>query len=40
MIEGRHAVVVGRSNIVGKPMALMLLEKVQPLPFVHQRRIT
>lgn len=27
MIEGRHAVVVGRSNIVGKPMALMLLEK-------------
>lgn len=26
-IEGRHAVVVGRSNIVGKPMALMLLEK-------------
>jgi len=27
VIEGRHAVVVGRSNIVGKPMALMLLEK-------------
>ncbi len=26
-IEGRHAVVVGRSNIVGKPMALMLLER-------------
>ena len=26
-IEGQHAVVVGRSNIVGKPMALMLLEK-------------
>lgn len=26
-IEGRHAVVVGRSNIVGKPMALMLLHK-------------
>jgi methylenetetrahydrofolate dehydrogenase (NADP+)/methenyltetrahydrofolate cyclohydrolase len=24
-IEGKHAVVVGRSNIVGKPMALMLL---------------
>lgn len=24
-IEGRHAVVIGRSNIVGKPMALMLL---------------
>lgn len=26
-IEGQHAVVVGRSNIVGKPMAVMLLEK-------------
>lgn len=26
-IQGQHAVVVGRSNIVGKPMALMLLEK-------------
>lgn len=27
VIEGRHAVVVGRSNIVGKPISLMLLEK-------------
>ena len=27
VIEGKHAVVVCRSNIVGKPMALMLLEK-------------
>ncbi|SEP08034.1 bifunctional methylenetetrahydrofolate dehydrogenase/methenyltetrahydrofolate cyclohydrolase FolD [Nitrosovibrio sp. Nv6] len=27
VIEGQHAVVVGRSNIVGKPMALMLLQK-------------
>ncbi|QOJ23740.1 MAG: bifunctional methylenetetrahydrofolate dehydrogenase/methenyltetrahydrofolate cyclohydrolase FolD [Gammaproteobacteria bacterium] len=26
-IEGQHAVVVGRSNIVGKPMAFMLLEQ-------------
>lgn len=26
-IEGKEAVVVGRSNIVGKPMALLLLEK-------------
>ena len=25
-VEGQHAVVVGRSNIVGKPMALMLLQ--------------
>jgi len=27
VIEGREAVVVGRSNIVGKPMALMLLQR-------------
>ena len=26
-IEGKHAVLVGRSNIVGKPMALLLLQK-------------
>ena len=26
-IEGNHAVVVGRSNVVGKPMAFMLLEQ-------------
>jgi methylenetetrahydrofolate dehydrogenase (NADP+)/methenyltetrahydrofolate cyclohydrolase len=26
-IEGKHAVVIGRSNIVGKPMALMLLQQ-------------
>ena len=26
-IEGQNAVIVGRSNIVGKPMALMLLQK-------------
>jgi methylenetetrahydrofolate dehydrogenase (NADP+)/methenyltetrahydrofolate cyclohydrolase len=26
-VEGQHAVVVGRSNIVGKPVALMLLQK-------------
>jgi methylenetetrahydrofolate dehydrogenase (NADP+)/methenyltetrahydrofolate cyclohydrolase len=26
-IEGKHAVIVGRSNIVGKPMALLLLQK-------------
>jgi methylenetetrahydrofolate dehydrogenase (NADP+)/methenyltetrahydrofolate cyclohydrolase len=26
-VQGRHAVVVGRSNIVGKPMALLLLQR-------------
>jgi methylenetetrahydrofolate dehydrogenase (NADP+)/methenyltetrahydrofolate cyclohydrolase len=28
-LKGKHAVVIGRSNIVGKPMAMMLL---QPTP--------
>jgi len=27
-LNGKHAVVIGRSNIVGKPMALMLLQKM------------
>ena len=26
-LKGKHAVVIGRSNIVGKPMAMMLLQK-------------
>jgi methylenetetrahydrofolate dehydrogenase (NADP+)/methenyltetrahydrofolate cyclohydrolase len=26
-LEGRHAVVIGRSNIVGKPLALMLIAR-------------
>ena len=26
-LQGQHAVIIGRSNIVGKPMSLMLLEK-------------
>ncbi len=29
-LRGKHAVVIGRSNIVGKPMAMMLLQKMQP----------
>jgi methylenetetrahydrofolate dehydrogenase (NADP+)/methenyltetrahydrofolate cyclohydrolase len=28
-VEGRHVVIVGRSNIVGKPLALMLLQKAE-----------
>ena len=29
VVEGKHTVIVGRSNIVGKPMALILLQKKQ-----------
>lgn len=28
-IEGRHVVIVGRSNIVGKPLALILMQKAK-----------
>lgn len=36
-IEGRHAVVVGRSPILGKPMAMMLLEKNATVTICHSR---
>ena len=34
---GKHAVVVGRSSIVGKPMALMLLERDATVTICHSR---
>ena len=34
---GKHAVVVGRSSIVGKPMALMLLERNATVTICHSR---
>jgi methylenetetrahydrofolate dehydrogenase (NADP+)/methenyltetrahydrofolate cyclohydrolase len=36
-IEGKNALVVGRSNIVGKPIALMLLEKNATVTIAHSR---
>ncbi len=36
-MEGRKAVVVGRSDIVGKPMALMLLEQHATVTICHSR---
>ena len=36
-IEGKNAVVVGRSNIVGKPVALMLLEKNATVAVCHSK---
>ena len=35
--EGRHAVVVGRSNIVGKPMALLLLQRGATVTICNSR---
>jgi len=36
-LEGKHAVVVGRSNIVGKPVALLLLERHATVTICHSR---
>jgi len=36
-IEGRRAVVVGRSNIVGKPVALMLLHRHATITICHSK---
>lgn len=36
-IAGRHAVVVGRSNIVGKPMASLLLKENATVTICHSR---
>lgn len=35
--EGRHAVIVGRSNIVGKPMALLLLHRGATVTICNSR---
>ena len=34
-LKGKYAVVIGRSNIVGKPMALMLLQKNATVTICH-----
>ena len=36
-IEGKHAVVIGRSNIVGKPLAQCLLNKNATVTICHSR---
>lgn len=36
-LTGKHAVVVGRSNIVGKPVAIMLLERHATVTICHSR---
>ncbi len=38
-IEGKHAVVVGRSNIVGKPQALMLLKAGATVTICHSKTV-
>jgi methylenetetrahydrofolate dehydrogenase (NADP+)/methenyltetrahydrofolate cyclohydrolase len=36
-IEGRHAVVIGRSDIVGKPMAALLLQRNATVTICHSK---
>ena len=36
-IEGKHAVIIGRSNIVGKPMGMLLLERHATVTLCHSR---
>ena len=36
-IEGKHAVVIGRSNIVGKPVAMLLLAENATVTICHSR---
>ena len=35
--EGRHCVIIGRSNIVGKPMSMLMLRKNATVTIVHSR---
>lgn len=39
-LKGKNAVVVGRSSIVGKPVALMLLEKHATVTLCHSRTVS
>ena len=36
-IKGKHAVIIGRSNIVGKPMGMLLLERHATVTLCHSR---
>lgn len=36
-LEGKHAVVIGRSNIVGKPVAMLLLQRGATVSICHSK---
>jgi methylenetetrahydrofolate dehydrogenase (NADP+)/methenyltetrahydrofolate cyclohydrolase len=36
-LAGKHAIVIGRSNIVGKPVALLLLQKDATVTICHSK---
>ncbi len=37
VVEGKHAVIVGKSNIVGKPLAVMLLNRAATVSVCHSK---
>ena len=37
--KGKHAVIVGRSDIVGKPMAMLLLHRHCTVTIAHSRTV-
>ena len=38
-VQGKHCVVIGRSNIVGKPMALLLLHRNATVTICHSKTV-
>jgi len=38
-VEGKHAVIIGRSNIVGKPQALLLLKEGATVTVCHSKTV-
>ena len=36
-VAGKHAVIIGRSNIVGKPMGQLLLQKDATVTYCHSK---
>ena len=38
-IEGKHCVVIGRSNIVGKPMAMLMLKENATVTLCHSKTV-
>ncbi|MBO1912977.1 bifunctional methylenetetrahydrofolate dehydrogenase/methenyltetrahydrofolate cyclohydrolase, partial [Microvirga sp. 3-52] len=38
-IKGKHAVIVGRSNIVGKPMGQLLLQRDATVTYCHSQTV-
>ncbi len=38
-VEGKHCVVIGRSNIVGKPMAMLLLHRNATVTICHSKTV-